>query len=349
MMMINFMNSNAFDLIFFHLILVSLAFLLISYREKISSYLQIIDYPYNNNLKIHKLPIPRFGGIILFFYTFFALFLSSITNITSLKNLSITVIISIIYFFVGFIDDRNTLSANKKSAILISTLFLTIPLSNEFIINQINFKNLQYSINLQNGAIFFTIFSIFALYNAFNFSDGINGVAPSLGIFWIIFLIIKTSDYTNFYYQSIFISLVIILYFNIKKKIFLGNSGTNLYSILISLILIQENKNNNIFCDEIFFILFLPGIDMARLTIERILSGNSPFKGDKKHFHHLLRNLIAEKYIFLVYIFISILPIFIYNFIIQNFYLLFVFIITSYFIIITLLKKKFMLKNKKIN
>ena len=70
MMMINFINSNAFDLIFFHLILVSLAFLLISYREKISSYLQIIDYPYNNNLKIHKY---LFHDLEVLFYFFILL------------------------------------------------------------------------------------------------------------------------------------------------------------------------------------------------------------------------------------------------------------------------------------
>jgi len=339
-MVSNFMNNNEFIItIIFHSILASITLLLISFREKLSSYFQIIDYPNSNHLKIHNLPIPRFGGIILFFYTFLALSLNYIIYSISLKIFSIFIILSLIFFFVGFMDDRKSLSAYKKSIVLITALFLTILLSDEFLINQINFKNLQYSINLQNSAIFFTVFSIFALYNAFNFADGVNGVAPSLGIFWIFYLIIKSNNYVNFFYQAIFISLLIILYFNIKNKIFLGNSGTNLYSILISLLLIQENKKNNIFCDEIFFILFLPGIDMARLTFERIFSGNSPFNGDKNHLHHLLRNIIKEKYIFIVYILICILPIFIYNFIIQNFYLVFAFSIASYCMAITFLKK----------
>jgi len=177
------------------------------------------------------------------------------------------------------------------------------------------------------------------LYNAFNFADGVNGVAPSLGIFWIIYLIIKSNNYVNFFYQAIFVSLLIILYFNIKKKIFLGNSGSSLYSIIISLVLIQENKNNNIFCDEIFLILFLPGADMIRVIVQRIYSGNSPFLGDKNHFHHLISKLIKEKYIFIFYTIFSIAPILIYSFLIKNFYTTVIFSVTIYLVIFVLLKK----------
>jgi len=336
----SFIESNPYTaIIFTHLALLSFALIIIFYREKISYTLQIIDFPNHNDIKIHKTPTPRVGGIILFFYTFSALLISASINPNNLKNLIIHLTLFIIFFLVGFIDDRRALSADKKTFILITALFLCIPLSNELIIKQINFKHIQYLINLQNGAIFFTIFSIFALYNAFNFSDGINGVAASLGIFWITFLIIKSNNYFNIYYQSIFVPLLIILYFNIRKKIFLGNSGTNLFSIIISLILIQENKNGNIFCDEIFLILFLPGIDMARLTFQRIYTGNSPFLGDKKHFHHLLINLIKEKYIFLVYIFISAIPIILYTLIIRNFYFVFGFSVIKYFTIIFLFSK----------
>jgi UDP-GlcNAc:undecaprenyl-phosphate GlcNAc-1-phosphate transferase len=118
-----------------------------------------------------------------------------------------------------------------------------------------------------------------------------------------------------------------------KKKLFLGNSGTNLFSIAISLILIQEYKNNNLYCDEIFFILFLPGIDMIRLSIQRIISGNSPFFGDKNHLHHLMRLLIEERFIFLTYILTGMAPMLIYSFIIQNFYIVFILSIAMYFVI----------------
>jgi UDP-GlcNAc:undecaprenyl-phosphate GlcNAc-1-phosphate transferase len=335
----NFTNNNLFIILTLsHIILISFALLIIFFKDKISSYFLIIDYP-DSSLKIHQLPTPRLGGLVLFSYVIPALLLNFTIYPMVYKNLITTLTIFIIFFFVGLIDDQKSLTANKKSLILLITLLISISISNELIINQINFKNLSLAINLGQFAIFFSIFSIFALYNAFNFSDGINGVAPSLGIFWIIFVIIKSENYINFYYQSILISLIIILYFNIKKKIFLGNSGANLYAIIISLILIQEYKKNNIFCDEIFFLLFLPGIDMIRLTIQRIYSGNSPFLGDNKHLHHLIANLIKEKYVFATYIIISVMPILIYSFLIQNFYFVFAFSVTKYFAIFFLLTK----------
>ena len=332
--------SNDYILIFFitHGILVGCTFFIIFFRDKISILLNILDFP-DNPIKIHKLPIPRLGGLIILFYILPALFVNYGIAPNGLKNLIITLSLCIIFFSLGLIDDQKTLSATKKSLTLIIILLLITPLSDELIIKQINFKNLDFSINLLHASIFFTIFSIFALYNAYNFSDGVNGVAASLGIFWIIFVIIKSENYTNLYYQAVLISLIIILYFNMKRKLFLGNSGTNLFSIAISLILIKEYKNNNLYCDEIFFILFLPGIDMIRLSMQRIISGKSPFLGDNQHLHHLLRIVIKERFIFFVYIFFGITPIIIYNFFINNFYTVFALSIALYLVIFFLLHR----------
>lgn len=335
----NFLNINLLNIInLIHIILVICVLLIILFKDKISFYLHIMDYP-DNNLKIHRTPTPRLGGLILYTYILPTTILNYIINPTRYKNFIIEFTLLIIFFIVGLVDDRKSLPAKNKIFFLLITLFLTIPLSNELIVTQINFKNLNFSISLQHGAIFFTIFSIFALYNAFNFSDGENGVATSLGIFWIIFIMIKSGNYTSFYYQAILISLTIIFYLNIQKKIFLGNSGSNLFSIMISLILIQEYKKNNIFCDEIFFILFLPGIDMIRLTFQRLSNGKSPFSGDNNHLHHLMVNLIEKKFIFIAYILISLLPIIIYSFLIRNFYIVFILSFMTYFMIIFLLTR----------
>ena len=342
-----FSNYSYILLIYAHIILMSIVCLIIFFQKKISTYLKIIDYP-DTNLKIHQFPTPRFGGLILFIYTLPTLILNYQINSGSLKELIISLILYVVFFAVGLVDDQKLLSAKYKSFILLITLLLSIPISNELIVSKINFKNVDFYINLKQAAIFFTIFSIFALYNAFNFSDGINCVATSLGIFWTIFIIIKSESYSNIHYQAILLSLIIVFCSNYKKKIFLGNSGSSLFSIIVSLILIQEYKKNNIFCDEIFIILFLPGIDMIRLCIQRIISKKSPFLGDNNHLHHLMRPIIKEKFIFLAYISISIAPILIYNFLIKNFYLTFALSITIYFALYYYLthQKKFSLEKK---
>ena len=79
---------------------------------------------------------------------------------------------------------------------------------------------------------------------------------------------------------------------------------------------------------------------MARISVQRIISGKSPFFGDNNHLHHLMRPIIKEKFIFLAYILISVAPILIYNFLIKNFYLTLALSVAIYFIILFYLTHK---------
>ena len=91
-------------------------------------------------------------------------------------------------------------------------------------------------------------------------------------------------------------------------KIFLGNSGTSLLSVFFSVFLIGDyNLYNYIYADEILFILLFPGLDMIRVTIERIVTGKKVYIPDKIHFHHyLLKNKIS--YIWQIILLLTLLP-----------------------------------------
>ena len=131
--------------------------------------------------------------------------------------------------------------------------------------------------------------------------------------------------------------MLLLFIFNIKGKLFLGNSGTSLISIFFSLFIISDyNSLNVIFADEIIFLLFFPGIDMIRVTIERILKKRKIYNADKSHFHHYLF-MSNVKVIWSVVLLLSISPYLIFlasdNIIITQ-------ISTSaYFILLLLLKK----------
>ena len=103
--------------------------------------------------------------------------------------------------------------------------------------------------------------------------------------------------------------MVLILIFNLKNKIFLGNSGSSLLSItLASLFIINYNIDNSIKSDEIVLLMFIPAIDAIRVTIDRVIDGNSPLQPDKKHFHHLMLKKFNKNLVFFPYMAISILP-----------------------------------------
>ena len=104
-------------------------------------------------------------------------------------------------------------------------------------------------------------------------TDGIDGLF--LGIIFIYFSYLFFSYNFQNFILSIILLISFLLYFNFKK-IFYGRPGVLLSSIF-SLLLIKAYKSDlsNIkSIEEIFILLMIPGLDMFRLFIERILRKN---------------------------------------------------------------------------
>ena len=271
-------------------------------RVIIASKLKINDYP--NDRKIHSEPTPMIGGICivitLISVSLFNYFYDEIFFI----ELIINVIFCLVFFLVGFFDDVKQLSPKLRTLIIVSVSALLL-LNNNYQIQNLIFKYSNLGISLGYLSYFFSIFCIFALYNALNFIDGYNGVSTSIVIYWIIFLLINNP---NLYYLISLVILIIIFFYNIRGKIFLGNSGTNILSIFISLsVLLDYNKFQSFYADEILFVLFFPGIDMIRVTTQRIIERKNIYSPDQSHFHHyLIKKKI--KYIWQTMLCLSILP-----------------------------------------
>ena len=49
--------------------------------------------------------------------------------------------------------------------------------------------------------------------------------------------------------------------------------------------------------------MFLPGVDMLRLFVERLINRKNPFVADRSHFHHLFIKKFSEKKLFFFNIF----------------------------------------------
>tara|TARA_B100000579_G_C22761774_1_gene819322 strand:- start:313 stop:1293 length:981 start_codon:yes stop_codon:yes gene_type:complete len=294
-------------ILWLNFILLIVSFFLIFFVKKINSKLIIYDEP-DNNRKIHSIPVPLFGGIIFLIFLITNTILSYEYLTSSLKLITILIFLYSIFFIIGFIDDRTSLSPSKKTFALLIFLTLLIPLHEDLIIRNLIFKDLEFYIPLNQANIFFTIFCLYFFYNIINFSDGANGITISLSIYWLLVFIFFGSINKIFIY-SLIAPLILILIFNLKNKIFLGNSGSSLLSITLGILfIINYNIDNSIKCDEIFLLMFIPAIDTIRVTIDRTLDGKSPFQPDQKHLHHLLLKIIDKNFVFFPYIIISILP-----------------------------------------
>ena len=75
----------------------------------------------------------------------------------------------------------------------------------------------------------------------------------------------------------------------------MGDSGVYLISFIMGYILVKiYNFDNKLTSDLIFVLMMVPGIDMFRLFIIRILNKKNPFSPDRKHIHHLLLNKFSS-------------------------------------------------------
>ena len=129
--------------------------------------------------------------------------------------------------------------------------------------------------------------------------DGINGQATCYVLF--IFFLLVTKNILVTFIGVLFVSLLFFLILNFQNKSFLGDSGALPLGYVISYIFIKIYNTNKLFlADEIFLIMSIPGYELLRLAIKRILNKSHPFLPDNNHIHHL----IGKKYKFIVTFFI---------------------------------------------
>lgn len=313
--------------------------LMIIFKELICSKLQLIDYP-EKFRKLHKKPTLLINGfIILISLNFFFIFQIFDPEIVEVKKNIILLILINSFYFIGYLDDIKNLSPSLKTFLIILILLVTLPLENDFILTSLEFENfISKKIILNQASIFLTIFFIYIFFNFLNFSDGINGIALSLCLFFIVTIIIKKEFLSPFeiYLLSILFICLILNIFNIS---FLGNSGVFLLSIIFAISFINEYNMSRLYlCDELFTIFLLPGIDMTRLVIERLLNKKKVYDGDRNHYHHLLLNFANEKYAFIIYMIIAILP-YLFSFLIDSYKILISISIFFYLITLFFLKR----------
>ena len=275
---------------YFFITLIIINFLIIYYFSSYSKFINIIDKP-DSIRKFHTQDTIILGGTIFYFNLiisfFYILFFSNITEVLFLskKNFFIFFICLILIFLIGIFDDKYNLSPNKKFLLL--TCVISFLVFQNFRIENINvsfYKN----ISLGNFEIFFIIFCFIVFMNAFNMLDGINLQCGLYFSYILFFLFLKGLPIELFF--LLLISNFTYLYLNFKNKVFLGDSGTLLVSFLVSYFMIQSfNIDKITYSDEILLILLIPGLEMIRLTFERIKRGVNFLYADREHMHHIFQ------------------------------------------------------------
>jgi len=302
----------------------------------------LFDYP-DHIRKFQKLPIPLLGGLfiilnlILFFIFDFILNLNSYASSINVDNKLVFITISFLFFLLGYFDDKKNLSANTKLVIMVILILATLFFDRNTLLKDLRLTFFNSSINLGKFSFLITILCFLLFINAFNMLDGINGQAVTY-VFFILIILLFNKIFTNIV-LLLSITCFFLFILNIQNKVYLGDSGSLTLGFIISFIFLNSyNVNSSFFVDEVFLIMCIPGYELLRLTVVRILKKRHPFASDSSHIHHL----IIRKFSFVkTFVLIQLLIIFPYisYLIINNFYISFILSLVIYNLVIYLFSK----------
>ncbi len=300
----------------------------------------IYDFP-DKIRKFHTSAVPITGGIFVFVNIFLyfmiqVFFFQKTLFFDETDLIFIYLFFCSLFFLLGFIDDKLDINSNFK--FFLTSIFITsiLFLDPTIVISNIKFSFISLDLNI--FSIPWTIVCFLLFINAFNMFDGFNLQSATYSAFLLIVLLFQSqSDYL------IFLILIPIIFFgllNYLNKSFMGDGGTYLISFIIACLFIKLYNQENIkFVDEIVCLMIIPGIDLMRLFVQRIiLYGRSPFSADRHHLHHYFLNNFSQNKSLLYLNILIILP-----YLIGKFFLGFLTVIVLqliiYFIIIFKLKK----------
>ena len=306
----------------------------------ISKIYNLYDYP-DKLRKKHLNPTPLLGGFIIYInlliFTLFLFFFEFPTDFFSKIDFIIFFLTCSLFFLLGFIDDKYQLSANKKLVLTSIIICMLMYFDNDLIIKEINFSFTNYILDFRSIDYFVTILCFLLFINSFNMIDGINGQASSYALFVLLIFLVMGINVT--FFISFLIPICFFLFFNLKGKMFLGDSGTMLIAFIIGYFFVKShNLYEKFFSDEIFLIMMIPGFELLRLAVTRIYSRKHPFSPDRNHIHHLMMSKFGFIKSFLFIQIILVLP-FLSYMLISNSIIIFSVSLIMYSSIFFLLKK----------
>ncbi|MBV6419276.1 MAG: Undecaprenyl-phosphate alpha-N-acetylglucosaminyl 1-phosphate transferase [Ignavibacteriaceae bacterium] len=290
-------------LIIFFATLVSTIFLT-PYIIDLFNRIKIVDLP-DGKRKLHSVPIPRMGGLLIFL-----IFLTSVFvfygDINAIKYYLFG---TIIIFALGAYDDLLGTGWLLKFiyqtiAAILLVLYL-LPKFSSITLFTIEFSNIP--------GIILLLFFIVGTINAFNLLDGLDGLVAGISMLTFIVLFFISLNLMDIFSLVILSSIAgcvmgFLKYNTFPAKIFLGDSGSFLLGFLVVSAVLNVSINNTTGILDLTFpviLLAVPIADTVKVFFIRIVKGKHPFAADRTHIHHIVhsQNITHATTVFIISIY----------------------------------------------
>lgn len=250
-----------------------------------------VDVP-KDNRRMHKKPIPRLGGLAIFFGFMFSILLFLKIN-AQFRSILLGAAIIVV---LGVVDDITPLPAKLKFVVQIVAAL--IPAMNGVVIRVLSNPNLLSENaywNMGMLSIPVTVLWIVAITNAVNLIDGLDGLAigvSAISATTVLIIALMVSEMQVAIAMAALVGACIgFMPYNINPaKMFMGDTGATFLGYILATMSIQGLfKFYAVISFAVpFLILGLPIFDTSFAFIRRIAHGQSPMQADRGHIHHRL-------------------------------------------------------------
>lgn len=296
----------------------------------------VLDYP--RARKVHRQPLPRWGGIGIFlgFMASLAVMFFLVPSFRGLlhfgggellKEFAGIVFGSTVVFALGLIDDRKPVRALTKLLVQIIAAYVAMDYGVRISGLALPFVDKFFQFPLIVGQIV-TVFWIIGFMNTINLADGLDGLAAGIvaiasATFFVVALLQQDTQVLLLHQQLSFAAVLAaaltgaclgFLVFNFNPaKLFMGDSGALFLGFMLAAIstigTLKTTAVMSIFIPII--VVALPILDVALSMFRRMRKGMSMMTPDKEHIHHrlLAYGWSHREVVLLMYIFTLILSI----------------------------------------
>lgn len=295
---------------------IMVAFILCRHALAVGSYFNLLDVP--GDRKRHKHITPLMGGIIILAAAMPAAF-AIITFVTPEAHSAKLLVWSAVVAgmtIIGILDDRHSLSPRARLLASFAIFGIAAYIEPIFNVRVLDFEYPSFTLGLgtRGIAIAFTVLCCVGLVNAVNMADGKNGLVIGLCIGWLTLLAMRAPDSFLSLIGLLVAVLLVLLAFNLRGKLFLGDGGAYGLATAIGVIAIAIYNNPGphatraMAAEELMLMFAVPVFDSFRLTYKRLKRGQSPMAADRDHLHHHIQDKLGWPQGLVTYWALALLP-----------------------------------------
>lgn len=262
--------------------------LLLALRPLAKSH-NLVDKP--GGRKRHVGHVPIIGGVCMYgAFTIGALF-----SLPTMTTIALTVGSGLLVF-VGLIDDRYDLPASVRFGAQVAAVLLMF-FGGAVTVETLGAPFFFGEMYVGGASLVITVLLSIAVINAFNMTDGMDGLAGSFSLLALVGLFVAGFG-TDVATIALIGAAVVtgFLTFNFPLKInrtirtFMGDAGSTFLGFLIAWLCISVSQPPSATLSPVAVLglVAMPLYDLTSCFFRRILAGRSPFSADRNHFHHVL-------------------------------------------------------------